>query len=473
MSSVRPLGSTDVAGKLSKHMLYPVVTVEDIVDLEDVEWDVDSGLPSKRTTHKMHVMKPSVQGTNEGLGIEEGEKPSSGPTGAAIRYLYPLGAVNDRSGPTKAATRMMNDATQAQIPQSDDISQPWQKMIHDTDVNPEEEEGRDLQEDVFTLFFLSEPRSRTFIYSILVIALQYTIYGLLLYSLVEDDDPYRDKDNTLKVPAFVDIYVMVSQVIALLIAVITQEDVMYTIELITVGYDPAVLASHPSATRFYWVASCILRFLEGAVGVGIAFVFIVQSSTVIDIFLNFAAVEFVAGLDNVGFGLAAAGLIGRAAQEATQDAKEIKLPLRKRKHRKTRQLVVLASFVIMAAGLIWIQHKQFNGEYVVGTSCSRIEVSFPEEFRKLEHPLEVTETNTQRQYLTTEFSRINLLKPPPLIYPFFSGEYSTANSFIEHRPVYFERGIDDVTSGTCIIAVSPWRLRSNEFVVWIACYVAR
>jgi hypothetical protein len=400
-------GSTDRANS-PKPYPYPVVTVKDVVDLEEAYVDADRSV-LQPTTRKMHVVEPDMS---------------------------PGTSLNDTAD---KATRM---------PQSDDISQPWQNMAV-TDISPEDNnEGRDIQEDVFTLFFLSEPCSKPFVYSIIVIALQYTIYGLLLYSLIEDDDPYRDKENTLKVPAFVDIYVSVSQHIALLIAVVTQDDVMYTIELITVGYNPAILASHPSATRAYWVASCVMRFLEGAVGVGIAFVFIVQSSTVIDIFLNFAAVEFVANLDNLGYSLAAAGLIGRAAQAATHDAKEIKLPLRKGNFRKTRQFVIFATVAILVGGLLWLQNKQRKGEFVVGTSCSRLEISFPEEFVKLDHPLDVT--NTQRKFLLKADHPINVNQPPLLIYPFFSGEYATANTFIEHRPVYYERGIDDITSGTFV-----------------------
>jgi hypothetical protein len=397
-------GSTDWANPPNRY-LYPVLTVKDVVDLEEVDVDADRSTVQP-TTRKMHVVEPDM---SPGTSLDD------------------------------------TAAKASRMPQSDDISQPWQKMAV-TDISPEDNnEGRDLQDDVFTLFFLSEPRSKPFLYSICVIALQYTIYGLLLFSLIEDDDPYRDKDNVLKVPAFVDTYVMVSQYIALLIAVVTQEDVMYTIELITVGYDPAILVSHPSATRAYWVVSCLVRFLEGAVGVAIAFVFIVQSSTVIDIFLNFAAVEFVANLDNLGFTLAAAGLIGRAAQAATREAKEIKLPLRKRKHRKSRQFVVLATVAIMVGFLFWLQKKQRKGEYVVGTSCRRLEISFPEEFRELKMPLQLN--NTQRKFLLTGTHPIDVNQPPPLIYPFFSGEYATGNQFIEHRPVYYERGIDDITSG--------------------------
>jgi hypothetical protein len=362
---------------------------------------------------------------------------------ADISDVEPNMSVVSGSGTSLNATA----AKATRMPQPDDISQPWQKMAVTDSTSPEDSnEGSDLQEDVFTLFFLSKPCSKPFLYSIIVIALQYTIYGLLLYSLIEDDDPYRDKDNVLKIPAFVDTYVGVSQHIALLIAVVTQEDVMYTIELIKVGYNPAILASHPSATRDYWVASCLMRFLEGAVGVGLAFVFIVQSSTVIDIFLNFAAVTFVAHLDNLGYSLAAAGLIGRAAQAATLDAKEIKLPLRKGKLRKTRQFAIFAGVATMVGFLFWLQKKQRNGKYVVGTSCSRLEISFPEEFVKLDSPLDVT--NTQRKFLLQADHPINVNQPPLLIYPFFSGEYATANEFIEHRPVYYERGIDDITSGT-------------------------
>jgi hypothetical protein len=259
----------------------------------------------------------------------------------------------------------------------------------------EDNVGRtELHHDVFTLFFLSEPLSQPFNFALFVILTQYTIYGLLLWTLIDDDDPYRDRNNVLKVPPYVDHggMVDVAQFMALLIAVITQDDIMLTIELITVGYDPALLISHPSATLAYWTTSCLARFVEGAVGVVVACIFILQSSTVIDIFLNFAAVQFVANLDNVGFALADAGLIGRAAQVAAHDAKYVQLPFRQRKYRKLRQLAVFFSFAIMVCIVAWLQRKQSQGDYILGTSCRRLQISLPEEFVALTYPLDVTDT---------------------------------------------------------------------------------
>jgi hypothetical protein len=385
-------GSTDWANSPKERSLHPAVTVEDVADLEEVN-------------------------------IIDADRSAAVP-GTSLNDTAPK--------PTR-------------VTQSDDISPPWQKMAVKDISSEDNNEGYDLQDDVFTLFFLSEPHSKPFLYSICVIALQYTIYGLLLFSRLEDDDPYRDKSNFLQIPAFVDMYVMVSQHIALLLAVVTQEDVMYTIELITVGYNPAIIASHPSATRAYWVASCVLRFLEGAVGVSLGFVFVAQSSTVFDIFVNFAAVAFVSSLDNLGFSLAAAGMIGREAQAATHDAKEIKLPLREGKFRKAQQFAIFTSVAIMAGCLLWLQNKQRKGEFVVGTSCRRLEFSLPEEIRELTKPLQLN--NTKRKFLLNGDHPINVKQPPPLLYPFFNGEYAIVDQFIEHRPVYYERGFDDITSG--------------------------
>ena len=61
--------------------------------------------------------------------------------------------------------------------------------------------------------------------------------------------------------------------------------------------------------------SCILRLTQGIVGMIVTLILVLTSSTVVDIILNFTAVNFISGLDDDAFALALAGEFSPALQE--------------------------------------------------------------------------------------------------------------------------------------------------------------
>ena len=57
----------------------------------------------------------------------------------------------------------------------------------------------------------------------------------------------------------------------------------------------------PNTTKFKWVLSLVLRAAEGLIGLFVTFMLIMQSKTVLDLLLNFTAMEFVSLLDDGAF----------------------------------------------------------------------------------------------------------------------------------------------------------------------------
>ena len=57
-------------------------------------------------------------------------------------------------------------------------------VIGTSSDDTEEKQGRELEEDVYTLFFLSNPFSQPFLYSIMVIMFQYLVYILILVDML-------------------------------------------------------------------------------------------------------------------------------------------------------------------------------------------------------------------------------------------------------------------------------------------------
>ena len=68
-----------------------------------------------------------------------------------------------------------------------------------------------------------------------------------------------------------------------------------------------------------WALSILLRGSEGLLGLFVTFLLVMQSNNVLDLLLNFSAMEFVTLLDDVIFSLTSEGFLGRVLKkEATR-----------------------------------------------------------------------------------------------------------------------------------------------------------
>jgi hypothetical protein len=81
--------------------------------------------------------------------------------------------------------------------------------------------------------------------------------------------------------------------------------------------------------------SCILRGVQGASAIAAAWLLVITSTTVLDIILNFTAINFISGLDDAAFCLAESGVFGPSMKDETKRIADAKLPAcvyRKVKH---------------------------------------------------------------------------------------------------------------------------------------------
>jgi len=98
------------------------------------------------------------------------------------------------------------------------------------------------------------------------------------------------------------------------------------------------------------VVSCVLRFLQGIMAILVTLVLIVTSESVIEIVLNFTAVNFISYLDDVAFGLALQGKYGPRIEGEAKRITTLPLPAcmtRGNKH-------VRFQFTLVTFGLILI-----------------------------------------------------------------------------------------------------------------------
>eukprot|EP00978_Attheya_sp_CCMP212_P037983 scaffold183906_cov55-Attheya_sp.AAC.1 len=177
-------------------------------------------------------------------------------------------------------------------------------LKREMDFEDEAEDGIfEPMKDTFSLMFVCNIKSLGFTYSVFFFALQVAILVLISINVLLD----APDGNPLNVPVGTRVDVIAAQVLALFVSLITQSDFLATFDLINVKYDDTVLSLFEQASRTKWIVSNICRFFVGVLSIAISFILIVQSTTVIELFFNFAAVQFVSELDNIAFHLAYKG----------------------------------------------------------------------------------------------------------------------------------------------------------------------
>lgn len=166
---------------------------------------------------------------------------------------------------------------------------------------------RHLTQDTFSFFLFVSPRNFSFWFSLVVFMSQVATFSLVLADIVDIGAP-RNKFN---IPPNVESTVRATQVIAILIAVFTQQDIRNAMNMLRDGYRPEYFIAFDGANLSKWLLSILLRILAGVLGLVVSFLLIMQAETVIDLLLNFTAMEFVSMLDEAAFVFIKEGYVGK------------------------------------------------------------------------------------------------------------------------------------------------------------------
>jgi hypothetical protein len=151
-----------------------------------------------------------------------------------------------------------------------------------------------LPEDIFSFFVFVNVQSWSFVLASLSVFVQFSTLGFLTADVI---DRKGTADNPLGVPVNVEWSIRASQFLAMLIATISQDDILWSLKLLYNGYDASALdkmldakARHPmNPKRFRWFASLFLRLFEGCFGLAVTFMLVMRSESVRDLLLNFTA----------------------------------------------------------------------------------------------------------------------------------------------------------------------------------------
>jgi hypothetical protein len=134
-----------------------------------------------------------------------------------------------------------------------------------------------------SILFVSDFYSITMLYGFIVFFVQFAILVLLFSDLTKDDGRVEgeEDENKWNIPMNVSMQVAISQFLAIIVAVISQDDALKSIEAVFVAdYDAAVVgaAGCRNSTRYRWYFSNFLRWFEGMMTLFIILTVVVQVS---------------------------------------------------------------------------------------------------------------------------------------------------------------------------------------------------
>ena len=118
------------------------------------------------------------------------------------------------------------------------------------------------------------------------------------------------------------------------------------------------------------ILSCVLRFCQGFMAILATFLLIVTTSDVIEIILNFAAVNFISTLDEVAFELAKWGKYGPALEKEAKSIESRPIPYciyRKYKHVRYFMTVVPIAVVLICSAIAITVMQESERHWVTQT----------------------------------------------------------------------------------------------------------
>jgi hypothetical protein len=229
---------------------------------------------------------------------------------------------------------------------------------------------RNLPRDTFSFLVYTTRSSLPSLLAFLVFCLQTAIFSLVSVDVID----MSNTRNPLNIPPNVEPTVRTTEVLAIIIAIITQDDVKKVIHILKDGYDEDSFrrAFGREVSRFKWAFSIVLRALEGMLGLFVTFMLIMQSETVLDLLLNFSAMEFVSLMDDVAFSMLSEGYLGIAMMREARALSMTKYHVAcEQTFWRTSRLTAIyfiMIFAVMITGWGMIYMNQASGKYL----CERI-----------------------------------------------------------------------------------------------------
>mmetsp|Transcript_29169 Transcript_29169/g.70374 ORF Transcript_29169/g.70374 Transcript_29169/m.70374 type:complete len:544 (+) Transcript_29169:258-1889(+) len=210
----------------------------------------------------------------------------------------------------------------------------------------DDDEMAEIEDDVYNMFFLSEPCSSSYWFAIATFILK---LGLIIIIAIDlfTEGIFPDSSD-------VSFNVKLTQFLLLPVNVSVQEELITTFFVYAnLKWSKEIQSLNPGASKCKYHISNVMRFIDG-----IAFLFInttlmLQATQVLGAFLNFAALQFLSSIDNVALHLARDGYLSESLEQVAGDVLLMKLP---KNHNDSLQVLdsILLGATYLATLVVWI-----------------------------------------------------------------------------------------------------------------------
>lgn len=231
-----------------------------------------------------------------------------------------------------------------------------------------------LSEDIYSLIYTANICSQAFYFALFVFAMQETLLLLILWDLVDLDNW---GGNALGIPAGVPLQVNIAQAISMVLIVVTilgdSGDLTNGIGNLIAGYDRHVLAKNPHANCCKWFTAFALQTLAGLSMAVVLFFLVMQSTNVLGLALNFAALTFIYEIDNITFEMSKHGFLTRKLKSACERVNGHVVPRKQvLKQQRLRKVMVVLFTISLIVPFGLLVHNQWDSKYL----CSKVFIQF-------------------------------------------------------------------------------------------------
>lgn len=174
-----------------------------------------------------------------------------------------------------------------------------------------------LAEDIYAFIYIAPYQSATFVYSCYVFLTKIIAYGILL-----SDINWNSVDSYSKRSAAVKFFLIP-------VAVAMQEDLMQVFFCAAnIVYSEEHLRVSPAATKTKLFISFALKLIDGALSLGVNFYVMLTTVGVLNVFLNFAALQFLQSIDDIFYEMVIRGFFGDKMEAMATLCTKIEFPRR-------------------------------------------------------------------------------------------------------------------------------------------------
>lgn len=175
-----------------------------------------------------------------------------------------------------------------------------------------------LSESVYSIMFIADLRSKAFVFSFLVYLLKMALFALISVELWTKHRVRDTNDTTL---------ISVAKFLSIPVAIAIQEDLVNAFQhLSNITYSDKVRQKYEEATIWWYRISIGAQLLDGLVSLAINFRILLNATEVLTVFMNFAALQFLQSIDDIGYQLAMAGYLYDEIESVAKAVKKVKLP---------------------------------------------------------------------------------------------------------------------------------------------------